>query len=125
MVDLSLVGMAVISALAYVLYAVLRAKSNGEPIQLDRVPAVIVAAVFLALVAPQLIPTAPSDVWMLPAIALTAFVTFGALFVFQRLYEVALAIYEKIKDVLFRLQNPPMDELKKPKARVRPKIHTY
>jgi len=117
MVDLTLVGMAVVTALAYVLYGVLRAKSNGLPLDASRIPAVVVAAVFLALVAPELIPTAPEDVFTLPMIALTAFATFGALFVFQRLYEVGVAVFNKIKDVLWRLQNP--DASMKPKARAR------
>lgn len=118
-VNLPVVGMAVLSALAYVLYGILRARANGTSIDVSRVLPVVVAAVFLAIVAPELIPADPGDVFLLPVIALTAFTTFGALFVFQRLYEVALAIYWKIGELLGRLQIPDEDLAMRPKVRAR------
>lgn len=121
-VNLPVLGMAVLTALAYVLYGVLRAKARGDMLSLSRVLPVIVAAVFLAIIEPGLIPTNPDDVFLLPMIALTAFATFGALYVFQRLYEVAVAIYWYLLGLLNRTQDKlTVNEDEKEDMSVQPK----
>jgi len=109
-VDLGSIGVAVAVALAYVFYGLAVAKSKGHNFSAAKALASVGAAIFLAIFAPELIPSDPASVFELPVLALTAFQTFGALYVLQKGYAIAYEVYERLADLIHDILHPASEE---------------
>lgn len=106
MSDVTVFATAAGIGIAYSIIGLLQGLSQGEKFDPTKLLKTIIAVLFVAAVDPSLIPQGPTTFEQISAIAVTAFGTFGAIYVIQKLASLGHSILSDLEEYFKKPTTP-------------------